>query len=95
MVWGRSAIAGRRAGGTSIPSSCQACLRASSASWTLFRISIWVRPFGYPRVTAFMQGSFDYYLVATDSGTGYPADGNRLGAGLELVQPERGLDVQR
>ena len=54
-----------------------------------------MRPFGYPRVTAFMQGSFDYYLVATDSGTGYPADGNRLGAGLELVQPERGLDVQR
>ncbi len=36
------------------------------------------RPFGYPRVTAFMQSSFDYFLAATDSSTGYPADGNRL-----------------
>lgn len=32
MVWGRSAIAGRRASGPSIPSACQACLRASRAS---------------------------------------------------------------
>ena len=36
------------------------------------------RPFGYSRVTAFMQSSFDYFRGVTDSGTGYPADGNRL-----------------
>jgi hypothetical protein len=30
------------------------------------------------QVKAFMTGSFDYLLSATDAGIGYPADGNRL-----------------
>jgi len=30
------------------------------------------------RVAAFMEGSFDFFLTATDLDLGYPADGNRL-----------------
>lgn len=40
------------------------------------------RPYDYPRVTAFMQATFDYFLGVDpdgiDSALGYPADGNRL-----------------
>lgn len=34
--------------------------------------------FGADRVIAFMEGSFDYFLSATDPDIGYPADDNRL-----------------
>jgi hypothetical protein len=40
------------------------------------------RPFDQPRVSAFMQATFDYFLGVDpdgiDADTGYPADGNRL-----------------
>ena len=39
-------------------------------------------PYDYPRVTAFMQATFDYFLgvdaAGIDAGIGYPPDGNRL-----------------
>jgi hypothetical protein len=34
--------------------------------------------FGYERVRDFMRGTFDFFLTATDSAIGLPADGNRL-----------------
>jgi hypothetical protein len=34
--------------------------------------------FDYERVRAFMEGSFDVFLSATDGAVGYPQDGNRL-----------------
>jgi hypothetical protein len=34
--------------------------------------------FGTAEVQAFMEGSFDFFLTATDGAVGYPRDGNRL-----------------
>jgi hypothetical protein len=34
--------------------------------------------FDWPRVQAFMRGTFDYFMTAVDDEIGYPADGNRL-----------------
>jgi hypothetical protein len=34
--------------------------------------------FDAERVRAFMEGSFDFFLTATDDAVGYPRDGNRL-----------------
>ena len=34
--------------------------------------------FGPAEVQAFMEGSFDFFLTATDAAVGYPRDGNRL-----------------
>jgi hypothetical protein len=36
------------------------------------------RQFSAERVSAFMQGSFDFFRTYTDPSIGYPADGNRL-----------------